>query len=240
MLSQMSSFSTARKALITNLCALLTQFNYTATTFSMRLNQSAFANGSTKHVASAEDVAAWVTGTKTPSLYAAYKVTQFFGVTLDWLLSPTAVMTNIPGKSFAKQTTASPKIITFAGAIPVKNITLAPGASITNPIPSTKGTTMTAKKNTITNAKMRELIMTRTTSNDYNLNLAYRVLSSDMQLKDIASKVGVSTRSMRDYMYYNTSIDVDVAKNLASILKTNTASLGLKLNKDIMRYESAK
>jgi hypothetical protein len=61
-----------------------------------------------------------------------------------------------------------------------------------------------------------------------------------MQLKDIATKVGVSTRSLRDYAYYGTSIDADVAKQLASVLKTNTTSLGLKLNKDTMRYESVK
>lgn len=99
---------------------------------------------------------------------------------------------------------------------------------------------MTAKKTTITNAKMRELIKTRTTSTEYNLNLAYRVLSSDNQLKDIATKVGVSTRSMRDYMYYGTTIDADVAKQLAVVLRTNTTSLGLKLNKETMRYESVK
>ena len=231
MSNTLSSFSGARKAMIANLSALLTNFNYTATTFSMKLNQSAFASGSTKHVASTEDVAAWIAGTKLPSLYAVYKVTQFFGVTIDWLLSPTAVMTNIPGKSFAKQTAASPKLVQAATInTPVTTVT-----------PSTKGTTMTAKKNiTNTNAKMRELIRTRTTSNDYNLNLAYRVLSSDMQLKDIASKVGVSTRSMRDYCYYGTSIDTDVAKNLAAVLKTNTTSLGLKLNKETMRYEHVK
>ena len=95
-------------------------------------------------------------------------------------------------------------------------------------------------KTTLTNAKMRELIKTRTTSTDYNLNLAYRVLNSDMQLKDIASKVGVSTRSMRDYCYYGTTVDADVAKALASVLKTNTTSLGLKLNKETMRYEHVK
>ena len=87
---------------------------------------------------------------------------------------------------------------------------------------------------------MRELIKTRTTSTEYNLNLAYRILNSDMQLKDIAVKTGVSTRSLRDYAYYGTSIDSDVAKQLASVLKTNTTSLGLKLNKETMRYESVK
>ena len=217
------TFSTARKSLISNLNLLLAKFNYTATAFSMRLNQSAFASGSTKHIASAEDVAAWISGTKVPSLYAIYKVTSFFGITIDEVLSPTFSVVAVPGKSFAKHTAASPKI----------------AAPITNPIP-TKATTMTAKKNTNTNAKMRELIRTRTTSTEYNLNLAYRVLDSGYQLKDIADKAGVSTRSMRDYMYYGTSIDADVAKQLAAVLKTNTASLGLKLNKETMRYEHAK
>ena len=220
----LKSFSDARKAFITNLNALLTQFNYTATTFSMRLNQSAISGGSTKNVALAEDIAAWLSGTKVPTVYALYKVADFFNVSIDAMLSPDPIQTTtVTGKSFAKQTSKSPKVNT-----------------ITN---TTKGTTTmaTAKKSTTnTNTKMRELIKTRTTSTDYNLNLAYRILNSDMQLKDIATKVGVSTRSLRDYAYYGTSIDADVAKSLASVLRTNTTSLGLKLNKETMRYESVK
>ena len=232
-MSNLPSFSVARKALVANLNALLTKFSYTATTFSMRLNQTAFSSGSTKHVASAEDVAAWLNGTKVPTLYALFKVTNFFGVTMDWLISPTPAINNVPGKSFARQTSGSPKIpcpvITIANTCPT---------SITNS--TTKGSTMTAKKNTITTNKMRELIATRTTSAEYNLNLAYRVLSSDMPLKDIADKIGFSTRSMRDYCYYGTTIDSLVAKNLATVLKTNTNQLGLKLNKETMRYEHVK
>ena len=223
MSSKMKSFSDARKAFITNLNALMTQFNYTATTFSMRLNQSAMSSGSTKNVALAEDVAAWLSGNKVPTVYALYKVCQFFNVSIDSLFSSDPIQTTtVTGKSFAKQTAASPKM------------------TITNTTNTTQGNTMTAKKTPITNAKMRELIKTRTTSTDYNLNLAYRILNSDMQLKDIAAKVGVSTRSLRDYAYYGTSVDADVAKQLATVLRTNTTSLGLKLNKDTMRYESVK
>jgi transcriptional regulator with XRE-family HTH domain len=223
MSSKMKSFSDARKAFITNLNALMTQFNYTATTFSMRLNQSAMSGGSTKNVALAEDVAAWLSGNKVPTVYALYKVCQFFNVSIDSLFSSDPIQTTtVTGKSFAKQTAASPKM------------------TITNATTTTQGNTMTAKKTPITNAKMRELIKTRTTSTDYNLNLAYRILNSDMQLKDIAAKVGVSTRSLRDYAYYGTSVDADVAKQLATVLHTNTTSLGLKLNKDTMRYESVK
>ncbi len=219
-MSTLKSFSGARKAFQANFVALLKQFNYTATTFSMRLNQSAFAGGSLKHVVSAEDVDAWINGTKIPSLYAIYKVTGFFNITIDSLLGSEPIVTNlVTGKSFAKQTASSPKLI--------NNTT-------------TGATTMAKKTTTNTNAKMRELIKTRTTSTEYNLNLAYRILNSDMQLKDIAVKTGVSTRSLRDYAYYGTSIDSDVAKQLASVLKTNTTSLGLKLNKETMRYESVK
>ena len=217
------SFSDARKAFITNLNALFTQFNYTATTFSMRLNQSAMSGGSTKNVALAEDVAAWLSGSKVPTVYALYKVCQFFNVPMDSLFSSEPIQTTtVTGKSFAKQTASSPKVNAITTVTP------------------TQGNTMTAKKTPITNAKMRELIKTRTTSTEYNLPLAYRVLSSDNQLKDIATQVGVSTRSMRDYMYYGTSIDADVAKQLATVLRTNTTSLGLKLNKETMRYESVK
>jgi transcriptional regulator with XRE-family HTH domain len=224
MSTKLKSFSDARKAFITNLNALMTQFNYTATTFSMRLNQSAMSGGSTKNVALAEDVAAWLSGSKVPTVYALYKVCQFFNVSMDSLFSSEPIQTTtVTGKSFAKQTAASPKLTT-----------------ITNATTTTQGNTMTTKKTTITNAKMRELIKTRTTSTEYNLNLAYRVLSSDTQLKDIAAKVGVSTRSMRDYMYYGTSVDADVAKQLATVLRTNTTNLGLKLNKETMRYESVK
>ena len=222
-MSKLKSFSDARKAFITNLNALFTQFNYTATTFSMRLNQSAMSGGSTKNVALAEDVAAWLSGTKVPTVYALYKVCQFFNVPMDSLFSSEPIQTTtVSGKSFAKQTAASPKVNAIT--------TVAP----------TQGNTMTSKKTPITNAKMRELIKTRTASTEYNLPLAYRVLSSDNQLKDIATQVGISTRSMRDYMYYGTSIDADVAKQLATVLRTNTTSLGLKLNKETMRYESVK
>jgi hypothetical protein len=220
------SFSNARKAFITNLNALVVKFNYTATTFSMRLNQNAMANGSTKNIALAEDVAAWLSGTKVPTVYALYKVCQFFGVSMDSLFASTPLpLTTVAGKSYAKQTTSSPKLLTNVISTPVQGTT----------------TMATAKKTTnTTNAKMRELIKTRTTSTEYNLNLAYRVLSSDTQLQEIASRVGVSTRSMRDYMYYGTSVDADIAKQLASVLKTNTTQLGLKLNKETMRYEHVK
>ena len=219
-MSSLKSFAGARKSFQANFAALLQQFNYTATTFSMRLNQSAFSGGSTKHVVSAEDVDSWINGTKIPSLYAIYKVTDFFNITIDSLLSSEPMVTNlVTGKSFAKQTASSPKVI---------NTTTTTGAS------------MAKKTVTNTNAKMRELIRTRTTSTDYNLNLAYRILNSDMQLKDIAAKTGVSTRSLRDYAYYGTSVDADVAKSLAQVLKTNTTSLGLKLNKETMRYEHVK
>lgn len=229
-MTSLKSFSNARKAFITNLNALIVQFNYTATTFSMRLNQAAASSGSLKNVALAEDVAAWLSGTKVPSLYAFYKVCQFFNLPMDLMLSSEPIQTTtVTGKSFAKHTSNSPKV------------------SITTNVKNTKGTIpmATAKKNTKntttnTNAKMRDLIKTRTTSTEYNLNLAYRVLNSDIQLKDIATQVGVSTRSLRDYMYYGTSIDADVAKALASVLKTNTNSVGLKLNKETMRYEHVK
>jgi transcriptional regulator with XRE-family HTH domain len=224
MSTKLKSFSDARKAFITNLNALMTQFNYTATTFSMRLNQSAMSGGSTKNVALAEDVAAWLSGSKVPTVYALYKVCQFFNISIDSLFSSEPIQTTtVTGKSFAKQTAASPKLV-----------------NINTVTTTTQGNTMTAKKTPITNAKMRELIKTRTTSTEYNLPLAYRILSSDNQLKDIANQVGVSTRSMRDYMYYGTSIDADVAKQLATVLRTNTTSLGLKLNKETMRYESVK
>ena len=78
----------------------------------MRLNQSAFSGGSTKHVVSAEDVDSWINGTKIPSLYAIYKVTDFFNITIDSLLSSEPMVTNlVTGKSFAKQTASSPKVI---------------------------------------------------------------------------------------------------------------------------------
>ncbi len=219
-MSNLKSFSGARKALQANLSALLTQFNYTATTFSMRLNQAAFSSGSKQHVASSEEVDAWINGTKLPSLYAIYKITNFFNITIDALLSSEPMDTNlVAGKSFAKQTAASPKVI--------------------NTTTTTKGTQMATKNNKTANSntkKMKELIETRTSSREYNMSLAYKILTSDMQLKDIAARVGVSTRSLRDYAYDSASINCDVAKSLASVLKTNTTALGLRLDKETMRY----
>jgi methionine-rich copper-binding protein CopC len=246
-MSTLKSFSNARKAFVANLNELVTKFGYTATTFSMRLNQSAFSSGSTKNVATAEEVASWLAGTKVPTLYAIYKLTEFFGVSIDSILSEEFKNTLMaPGKSWARQSASSPKIYTGSTSTPAtitlspgSSITLAPGASITNSN-HTKVSTMATKKNTSNTKMMRELIETRTSSTDYNLNLAYRVLTSDMQLKDIATKVGVSTRSLRDYMYYNTSIDSTVAKPLAAVLSTNTNALGLKLNKETARYEHVK
>jgi transcriptional regulator with XRE-family HTH domain len=229
-MTTLKSFSDARKAFQANIVALLNKFSYTATTFSMRLNQTAFSSGSTKHVVSAEEVSDWISGKKIPSLYAMYKVADFFNISIDAMLGNTAINTTlVTGKSFAKQTAASPKI---------KTITTPAVATATTD--STEETDMTKTKNSTTNSKMRDLIKTRTTSTEYNAALAYKVLNSGMQLKEIAAKAGVSTRSMRDYMYYGTTIDSDIAKKIAAALRTNTSNLGLKLNKETMRYEHVK
>ena len=213
------SFHDARTAFRTNIELLLSKFNYTASMLSLRLNVTSSTGRS---IVSAEDITYWLDGLKMPSLYEMYKLATFFNVSIDALLSPDFVVIDATGKSFAKQTTKSPKINTTIN---------------TQTEETTKMAKTTASQNT---KKMRALIETRTTSQDYNMLLAYRILSSEMPLKDIAEKVQVSTRSLRDYMYYNSaSLDPVIAKRLASVLKTNTTNLGLKLDKTTMRYVAA-
>lgn len=225
MSNNLKSFSKARKAFQANLAALLQQFSYTPTIFSMKLNQSAFASGTTKAVVTSEDIAAYLNGTKVPSLYTIYKLTGFFNITIDSLLSSEPIQTTtVTGRSFAKQTALSPKIVSINNETTLEE------------------TTMTAKKTTKNNnsntRKMKDLIETRTSSTTYNMPLAYKILTSDMQQKEIANKVGISAGSLRDYSYYSVSMDQDIALKLAKVLNTNTTGLGLRLNKDTMRFET--
>lgn len=222
MSNNMKSFSDARKAFQTNLTALFTQFSYTPTIFSMKINQAATASGSLKSVVSSEDAAAFLSGTKIPSLYAMYKITQFFNISIDSLLSSEPINLNkVAGKSFARQGSSSPKIIN----------TIAP---------TQQGATMATKTTSVSRAKMNQFIQEHTTSTEYNAAFAYKVLNSDYMIKELAEKVSASPRALRDYMYYNTTVPEHIAKNLAMVLKTNTNSLGLKLNKETARYEHVK
>ena len=122
-------------------------------------------------------------------------------------------------------------LITSSGPLVTANSTLQEKSTMAN----TKTTTVSITKNS--KKKMEEVVRARTTSRNYNILLANKIYSSTMTLKDIANKVGISTRSLRDYSFYNTTVPANVATNLVKLFKTSYTQLGLMLNQDTNRYE---
>ena len=99
---------------------------------------------------------------------------------------------------------------------------------------ATKNTTVAISKTS--KKKMEEVVKAHTTSKTYNMLLANKIYSSDMTLKYIAEQVGTSTRSIRDYCLYNTTVPTDVAYKLVKMFKTTYRNLGLVYNADTERY----
>jgi len=235
------SFGAARKNFKVNLKALLSQLDYTAATLALRLNTICESD-----TLATSDVYKWLEGTAIPNVYHLYKMATWLNIPMGQLFSNSFDASAVQGHSFARQ---QPAGIAFQF---VDEVTHKPFASVSpsgvnikniNETNTIEDTTLMTTNNTNvvaiskTNKKqMEETVKARTTSRTYNLLLANKIYSSEMQLKDIATKVGASTRSLRDYAFYNQSLPENVAANLVKLFKTSYHSLGLKLNKEDNRY----
>lgn len=220
------SFGAARKNFKVNLKALLSQLDYTAATLALRLNTICESD-----TLATSDVYKWLEGTAIPNVYHLYKMATWLNIPMGQLFSNDFDASAVQGHSFARQQ---------ALAATITPVQVRTAINETNTIEDT--TLMTTTNTNIvsiskTNKKqMEETVKARTTSRTYNLLLANKIYSSEMQLKDIATKVGASTRSLRDYAFYNQSLPENVAANLVKLFKTSYHSLGLKLNKEDNRY----
>ena len=218
------SFTSAKINLANNLGYLISAYKFTPTSFAMMFNSI-----SSVPVVST-DIIEWANGIKLPNIYQLYKIAMLLDIPLDIMFS-TEFSKRLADTSITAATTSNPTLVTNT-PLPTANIT-------------TQEKSMAIKTNVVSisktsKRKMDELVRTRTTSRTYNVLLANKIYSSDMTLKEIASKVGTSTRSIRDYAFYGTTIPAEIAGKFVSMFKTSYRNLGLSYNEDRNRYEHMK
>lgn len=234
------SFKDARKNFGRNIQRLLTHFDYTAAMLSLKLNTICESD-----TIATKDVYEWINGDSLPKIYHLYKLALWFSVPMDCLFANNFDATTVHGHSFARQeikpiTAESKKDgVPYINTIMEETITSIKNKLDKGEKPDMVNTKMIAIAKT-TKKQMTEVVTARTDSKKYNLLLANKIYSSEMQLKDIAKKVGASTRSLRDYAFYGTTVPVDVADKLVKLFKTSHRNLGLSLNEDTNRYEHLK
>ena len=215
------SFSDAKAIFTKNLALALLAKQFTPTSFAMTLNMNC-----TNSVVNSLDVTEWLAGTKLPTVYQMYKIGLVLG-SLDELFSN-------PTTQIADTTITTATII---GSPLTTPLTPATTTSQENSM-ATKNTVVSISKTS--KRKMDEVVRSRTASRTYNVLLANKIYSSDMTLKEIASKVGASTRSIRDYAFYGTTIPTEVANRFVSLFKTSYRNLGLYFNEDTNRFNHMK
>ena len=218
------SFIEARLNLVANLKLAMDTFKITPTSFAMMLN------GISSSPVLSTEVTEWVDGKKLPNIYHLYKIASLLNIQLDSLFS-SQLFPPEPDTTITAANSTGFVLITSSGPLVTANSTLQEKSTMAN----TKTTTVSITKNS--KKKMEEVVRARTTSRNYNILLANKIYSSTMTLKDIANKVGISTRSLRDYSFYNTTVPANVATNLVKLFKTSYTQLGLMLNQDTNRYE---
>ena len=234
------SFKDARKNFGQNIQKLLTKFDYTAAMLALKLNTICESDS-----IATKDVYEWMTGDSLPKIYHLYKLALWFTIPMDCLFANNFDTATVHGHSFARQEIKPITAESKQDGIPYLNEVM------DNTITSIKTKIENGEKPDMTNTKMiaiakttkkqmTEVVAARTDSKKYNLLLANKIYSSEMQLKDIAKKVGASTRSLRDYAFYGTTVPVDVADKLVKLFKTSHRNLGLSLNEDTNRYEHLK
>lgn len=169
------------------------------------------------------EVTEWLKGTKVPCLYHLYKLSFFFNTSLDSLFSGATINNEKDLLANSLTSLFSPTAITnISNLLEESTMTTTNNTSIS--------ITKTSKK------QMDEVVRSRTSSRNYNILLANKVYGSNILLKDISSKTGVPTSSLRDYCFYNVSVPVEAATKLISLFKTSARNLGLTFNKDANRY----
>jgi transcriptional regulator with XRE-family HTH domain len=216
------SFKAARKNFAKNLTKLLTHLGYTAATLSLKVNTICESD-----TIATSDVYEWLAGTKIPSVYHLYKLSVWLHIPMDALFTSSFDSTTVDGRSFAKQSitysVSEEELVEAEPATTKENTSMAKNTAIVS-------ISRTSKK------QMEQIVSARTDSKSYNLLLANKLYNTDMQLKEIAAKVGVSTRSLRDYAFYNTSVPATVAEKLVKLFKTSYRNLGLQYDSDRDRY----
>ena len=222
------SFGTARKNFAKNLTGLLSHLGYTAATLSLKINTICDSD-----TIATSDVYEWLAGTKIPSVYHLYKLSIWLHMPMDALFLNAFDPANVLGRSFAQQSivysVSKPEVASL------KQAESTPNEENLMATAKTKNTVVSIARST--KKKMEEVVTSRTSSKTYNILLAGKLYSSEMQLKDISSKVGASTRSLRDYAFYGTTVPSGVAEALVKLFKTSYRNLGLQYNQNTDRYE---
>lgn len=239
------SFRDARINFVTNLTNLLEKLDYTPASLAMKMNSAALTSGSSKSVVSASDISSWLENKKVPSLYAYFKLCDFLHVDLGEFLTKRFSVEDATGRTFARRDTGR----TTIGEI-MKELTESETVTLLLPPEETKVAPVEVSVELevesvptpfipLSLPELRRTCVAKHTSSveTANLKLAYAVLTSDRSLVSIAEAVGASTRSMRDYMYYGTSVPAHIARRLRTLLKApNFAHLGLKFDSNMARY----
>ena len=213
------SFSEAKKYFVSNLNKMMKRYKFSQTKLVLSLNERCST------LISTEDVKAWVVGDKLPSIYHIFKLSQLFNKKMDFFFHEdiSKEVLNVINEKF--------KFINTKTEDSDININKNLGDLTMN----ANTTTVTISRKT--KISMDKIVRERTTSKNYNPFLASRIYSSGYTLKSIAEVCGVSTRSMRDYSFYGTTLPTEVVTALVKLFKTNARSLGLYLNQDTNRYE---
>ena len=209
------SFKDAKTNLAMNLSSILKTLNYTATSMAMQLK----AISSTEVLST--DITSWTTGEKIPNIYQLFKLTKMLNVPMDAFFS----------SDFKPSIINNPIIYSLGD----EKLFLANLNQTKENLMATTNTSVTVSKTSMN--KMNETVKAHTNSTTYNALLANKIYSSPMTLKEISTKVGMSTRSLRDYCLYGTSVPETVAQGLVKLFKTSYRNLGLTYNKEIKRYE---
>ena len=215
-----ASFAKARLNFTKNLNALLSHLGYTAAGLALKLNTVCDSD-----TVSASEVYEWVAGTKIPGIYHLYKLSVWLHMPMDALFSNSFDAAAVNGRSYAQQP------ITYS----VSEEPLKPSADSKENLMATKTNIVSIARST--KKQMEQTVTARTDSKAYNLLLANKIYNSEMSLKEIAATVGASTRSLRDYAFYGTTVPSNIAENLVKMFKTSYRNLGLQYNEDRDRYE---
>lgn len=247
------SFRAARKNFSSNLKNILAHLNYTPTTLSLKLN--AVCDSSP---VSTSDIHAWLSGNKMPNVYQLYKLSYWLNVPMGSVFSSNLDLTTVHGRSFANQEIKyfvdsevasdseitddddqdEPTIINIVA--PINTVTAINNTfseeNVTMTTMSSKNNNAVISRSNKSMERMKAVVAEHTSSNNYNILLVNKLYNSGYMLKDIAKAVGISTRSLRDYAFYGTTVPSDIAKNLVKVFKTTYTNLGLTYNADLDRF----
>jgi len=208
------SFTEVETNLVSNLQKIMTELKYTPTSLAIKLS------GMGSGIIISTEITQWLEGTVFPDTYWLFKLSKLLNTSVDSLLSSnfTAKVINKP----ILYSSGDEKLL-------LANLQISKENSM-----ATKNTIVSVSKTSM--KKMKETVTARTASKTYNVLLANKIYSSEMTLVEIAKHVGASTRSIRDYAFYGTSVPANIANNFVTLFHTSYHNLGLHYNADTDRY----